>query len=172
MNPHDLIEVARALAEPDDAPPTQAGLGRAISTAYYAMFHCLAMSAADLFIGAACSPAWHRSAPADTRSWPCRVPAHGRPCRSFQWSPRLRRGVRRIAEGAAGGGLRAGHRRLTEEVRRSGPHRVGEALSRERDGPALRMKELAIRQFGRASVDARRNLVAHVLFRQRPPSGG
>ena len=28
--------------------------------------------------------------------------------------------------------------------------------------------ELAIRQFGQAAVDARRSLVAHVLFRQRP----
>ena len=61
MNPHDLMEVARALAESGDAPPTQVRLCRAISTAYYAMFHCLAMSAADLFIGTVCSPAWHRT---------------------------------------------------------------------------------------------------------------
>ena len=33
----------------------------AVSTAYYAMFHCLAASAADLFIGTVRSPAWHRT---------------------------------------------------------------------------------------------------------------
>ena len=61
MNPYDSMEVARALAEPGDAPPTQARLRRAISTAYYAMFHCLATSAANLFIGVARSLARHRT---------------------------------------------------------------------------------------------------------------
>ena len=60
MNPYDLMEVARALAESGQAPPTQARLRRAVSTAYYAMFHCLAASAADLFIGTVRNPAWHR----------------------------------------------------------------------------------------------------------------
>ena len=49
MNPHDLMAVARALAESDRALPLQATLRRAVSTAYYALFHCLAASAADLF---------------------------------------------------------------------------------------------------------------------------
>ena len=47
MTPHDLMQAARALAE----RPTQAWLRRAVSTAYYAMFHTLAASAADLFLG-------------------------------------------------------------------------------------------------------------------------
>ena len=39
MNPPDLMEAARALSESGRAPPTQARLRRAVSTAYYAMFH-------------------------------------------------------------------------------------------------------------------------------------
>ena len=55
------MEVARTLTESSRAPPTQAKLRRAVSTAYYAMFHCLAASVADLFIGTARNPAWHRA---------------------------------------------------------------------------------------------------------------
>ena len=61
MNSHDLMEAARALPESGQAPPSQARLCRAVSTAYYAMFHTLAASAADLFIGAVRNPAWHRT---------------------------------------------------------------------------------------------------------------
>ena len=61
VDQHGLMEVARALVESGHAPPTQARLRRAVSTAYYAMFHCLAASAADLFIGTVRSPAWHRT---------------------------------------------------------------------------------------------------------------
>ena len=51
MSPHDLIEVARALTESGHAPPTQARLRRAVGTAYYALFHCLAGATAGLLIG-------------------------------------------------------------------------------------------------------------------------
>ena len=61
MSPYDLMEVARALAESDPAPSIQARLRRAVSTAYYALFHCLAASAADLFIGPERNSAWHRT---------------------------------------------------------------------------------------------------------------
>ena len=61
MNLHDLMEAARVLAESGHAPPTQARLRRAVSTGYYAMFHCLAASAADLFIGTVRGQAWHRT---------------------------------------------------------------------------------------------------------------
>ena len=48
MNPRDLIETARRLVESGAAQPTQADLRRAVSTAYYALFHCLAAATADL----------------------------------------------------------------------------------------------------------------------------
>ena len=55
MNPHDLIRTARQLASGDlgsgRGRPRQAELRRAVSTPYYAMFHALARTAADLLIG-------------------------------------------------------------------------------------------------------------------------
>ena len=46
--PAELIEVARHLVERGTAE----SLRRAVSTAYYALFHCLAAHAADRFVGA------------------------------------------------------------------------------------------------------------------------
>jgi hypothetical protein len=46
-----LIDVANALAIANPTRPSQSYLRRAISTAYYAVFHALAGECADLFIG-------------------------------------------------------------------------------------------------------------------------
>jgi len=50
--PNDLLEVARDLADSDPAKPRQAALRRAVSTAYYALFHYLGEESAKLLIGA------------------------------------------------------------------------------------------------------------------------
>ena len=60
LTPFDLIETARGLTELSPRRPTQANLRRAVSTAYYAMFHCLASSAANLLIGGRRGTAWHQ----------------------------------------------------------------------------------------------------------------
>ena len=56
MNPHALIRIARQLASgalgSGRGRPQQDELRRAVSTAYYALFHALATCAADLLIGA------------------------------------------------------------------------------------------------------------------------
>lgn len=44
--PNDLLEQARFLVQRDPGRPRQASLRRAVSTAYYAVFHLLAASAA------------------------------------------------------------------------------------------------------------------------------
>ena len=52
MNPDDLLEIAERLASGSGpGRPRQAELRRAISTAYYALFHTLANSCADLLVG-------------------------------------------------------------------------------------------------------------------------
>ena len=61
MKSRDLIETARSLTEISLRRPSQANLRRAVSTAYYAMFHCLAGCAANLIIGRARKPAWHQT---------------------------------------------------------------------------------------------------------------
>ena len=61
VTPRDLIQTARRLTESGAAQPTQADLRCAVSTAYYALFHCLAGAAADLLTGSGShSPEWHQ----------------------------------------------------------------------------------------------------------------
>ena len=64
MQPHDLLETAKALhqAVRSRGRPKQAYLHRAVSTAYYAVFHALCRMCADSLIGsthaARRQPAW------------------------------------------------------------------------------------------------------------------
>ncbi len=52
MTPFNLIATARALADTGRrGRPRQTDLRRAVSTAYYALFHCLAACCADLLVG-------------------------------------------------------------------------------------------------------------------------
>jgi uncharacterized protein (UPF0332 family) len=46
-----LIVTARKLASASPGKPRQADLRRAISTAYYALFHAMAKDVADMFVG-------------------------------------------------------------------------------------------------------------------------
>lgn len=47
----DLLTTARRLARASPSKPRQADLRRAVSTAYYALFHALAKECADRFVG-------------------------------------------------------------------------------------------------------------------------
>jgi uncharacterized protein (UPF0332 family) len=53
VKPHDFIATARILLSSSKGKPTVVSLQRATSTAYYALFHCLAQCCADLLIGTA-----------------------------------------------------------------------------------------------------------------------
>ena len=154
MNPHDLMEVARALAESGPAPPTQARLRRAVSTAYYAMFHCLAASAADLFIGTVRSPAWHRT---------YRALEHGRArsaCRQAQTMPEFPVEIRDFAKAFV----------ELQMARQEADYVLDTAAYRKSDVLGYIVSaERAISRFEQADVAARRAFAAHVLFRQRSP---
>ena len=53
MNPEDFIKDARSLLQQTGSGrPSQSSLRRALSTAYYAMFHALARNGADMLVGA------------------------------------------------------------------------------------------------------------------------
>jgi hypothetical protein len=59
----DLIVTARRLARANPNRPRQADLRRAVSTAYYAVFHALARQCADRFVGTGHNrsrPAWQQ----------------------------------------------------------------------------------------------------------------
>ena len=66
MDPQDLIRIARELAESSSATELtgtrQTYLCRAISTAYYALFHSLAHSCADMIAGSnRALPSWRQA---------------------------------------------------------------------------------------------------------------
>ena len=64
MAPEHLLELAADLAEINPRRPRRADLCRAVSTTYYALFHCLARTCADRLAGRAGTvgsrPMWRR----------------------------------------------------------------------------------------------------------------
>ena len=64
MEPEHLLQIAADLAEINTRRPRRADLCRAVSTAYYALFHCLARTCADGLAGRSRSvgnrPMWRR----------------------------------------------------------------------------------------------------------------
>lgn len=64
MNPRDLLKTANELVAANRGKPRQSNLHRATSTAYYALFHTLAVTCADLLVGTSGSkrsePAWRQ----------------------------------------------------------------------------------------------------------------
>ena len=153
MRPPDLIEAARVLAESAPGDPTQARLRRVVSSAYYAVFHCLAATAADLFIGRQRTPAWHRV---------YRALEHGR----------VRNACREVRA----------MREFPVEIRNFAKTFVELQIARQQADYALRPEaytksdvlvyiasaEWAIGELDQADVGARRGFAAHALFRQRP----
>ncbi len=66
VSQRDLLAAARELAGiPGGPPPSQASLRRAVSTTYYALFHCMAENCADMLVGTpgsgASRPAWQQA---------------------------------------------------------------------------------------------------------------
>ena len=152
MNPRDLIATARSLAEGDLRRPSQANLRRAVSTAYYAVFHCLAGTAADLLIGRSRSEAWHQV---------YRALEHGSAksaCRNRQAMQRFPLEVQGFAD--------------TFVALQKARQRADYALDVRFDKPdvlaAIDSAETAIARLGQADDQHRRAFVAHVLFKQRP----
>ena len=152
MDPHDLMEAARALAKSDHAPPMQARLRRAVSTAYYAMFHCLAASAADLFIGTVRNPAWHRTYRALEHGRARSACLQGRMMREFP--AEIRNFAKAFVE--------------LQIERQKADYALDTAAYRKSDVlDYIVSAERAISRFEQADVAARRTFAAHVLFRQR-----
>lgn len=64
MDPEHLLQIATDLVEINTRRPRRADLCRAVSTAYYALFHCLARACADSLAGRARKvgnrPAWRQ----------------------------------------------------------------------------------------------------------------
>ena len=152
LNPRDLIATARGLTGISRRRPSQANLRRAVSTAYYAMFHCLAGTAADLLVGRRRSPAWHRV---------YRALEHGRArtaCEGKRAMAGFPSEIRNFAE-----------RFVTlQQKRHEADYALGGMVYYKPDALTdIDVAEEAIVRFGRAGKEARRSFAVHVLFRQR-----
>ena len=153
MNSRDLIATARGLVGIGRRRPSQASLRRAVSTAYYAMFHCLAGTAADLLIGRHRSPAWHRV---------YRALDHGSTRNACQDRLAMREFPLEIQEFASSFVALQGARQ-----------RADYAFEGRYDRPdvlaAIDRAETAIEKIGQVDARHRRSFAAHVLFKRRSP---
>ena len=153
MNPRDLTEAARDLTESGRGRPTQARLRRAVSTTYYAMFHCLAATAADLFVGRKRGPAWHRAYRALEHGKAGNACRQGRTMREFPTE------IRRFAERFA---------TLQVERQQADYALDGNAYLKSDVLVTIAAAERAIGWVEQADARHRRAFATHVLFRRRP----
>ena len=152
MNPRDLIETARRLTQSGAALPSQADLRRAVSTAYYALFHCLAAAAADLLTGSSDQgPEWHQV---------YRALEHGKAKRACQQQEALR---------AFPKGIHSFSKAFVElQGARHDADYALESECRKQDVLAIiNTAEGAINEFEQAEAQYRRGFVIHVLFKRR-----
>ena len=154
MNPRDLIQTARRLTESGAAQPTQADLRRAVSTAYYALFHCLAAAAADLLTGASPgSPEWHQV---------YRALEHGKArsaCRQQAAMRTFPKEIRSFAEAFD----------ALQKARQQADYALGYQFSKPDVLATINTAEDAIVEFEQADARHRRSFAVHVLFKRRQP---
>ena len=184
MNPRDLMEAARALTEPGDTPPTQARLRRAVSTAYYAVFHCLvrtlrARSSLLRKLRACCkTDSLCRSAPlkrlaasaANLFIGSVRDPAwhrtyraleHGRARSACLQGQTMREFPPEICDFAEAFVALQKARQEADYALDTDTYQASDVLG------YIAFADRAINRFEQADVAAKRAFVAHVLFRQR-----
>ena len=153
MNARDLIKTARCLTELDPRRPTQANLRRAISTAYYAVFHSLAHTAADLLIGRKRTSAWHQV---------YRALEHGNAknaCLNKQAMQGFPHEIQEFAKKFI----------ALQNARHQADYAYDANYDRQDTLAAIDRADDAISQIEGASIDHRRGFVVHLLFKRRRP---
>ena len=153
MDPRDLMETARRLTESGISQPTQADLRRAVSPAYYALFHCLATAAADLLTGSERSPEWHQV---------YRALEHGKAKRACQQQRAMRAFPMEIRSFAKAF-VELQDARHEADYALDGQYLKPDVLA------IITRAEEAIDRFEQADVRHRRSFAVHVLFKRRQP---
>ena len=154
LDSRDLIDTARGLTGLDRQRPTQANLRRAVSTAYYAVFHSLARSAADLFIGEKDWPGWHQA---------YRALEHGsakNACLNKKALLEFPLEIRIFANMFVA---------LQDQRHKADYSLVGNSYDKPSTLAVIDNAEKAIRLLEQVEVQHRRGFVAHVLFKRRLP---
>ena len=152
MNSHDLVETARRLTESGAAQPTQADLRRAVSTAYYGLFHCLAGTAADVLTGTSSgSREWHQV---------YRALEHGKARSACQQQDVMRTfplEVRAFGDTFID----------LQKMRRQADYAHEGEYSKPEVLAIIKATEDAISKFEQADVQHRCSFIVHVLFKRR-----
>ena len=137
----------------DPRRPTQANLRRAVSTAYYAVFHLLARTAADLLIGRTHNSAWHLA---------CRALEHGNAknaCLNKQAMEGIPPEIQEFAETFVD----------LQKARHWADYSYEAKYDKQDTLTAIKKAENAIGQLEGADIEQRRGFVAHMLFKRRLP---
>ena len=152
MNPRDLIETARRLVQTGATQPTQADLCRAVSTAYYALFHCQAAAGANLITGSSShGPEWHQV---------YRALEHGKTrsaCQQQEVMRTLPMGILAFAEVFVD----------LQKVRHQADYAHGGQYSKLRVLAMVDAAKDTIDQFEQADAGHQRSFAVHVLFKRR-----
>ena len=152
VNSRDLIEAARGLTELSRRRPAQANLRRAVSTAYYAMFHRLARVAADSLVGRRRNEAWHQV---------YRALEHGsarKACGNKQAMSRFAYQIQGFAETFV----------TLQHLRHKADYALEARYEKLVVLAAINEAEDAIAQLEQADKQQLRTFAVHVLFRRRP----
>ena len=152
LSQNDLLATARQLAgAPSGTSPSQASLRRAVSTTYYALFHCMAENCADMLVGGPGSgqsrSAWHQA---------YRALEHGR-AKQRADQDRLRRFPQEIQDFAKWFAE-------MQERRQTADYDPSVSFTQSAVIEDIDLAELRIAQFRRASERDRRAFAAFVLF--------
>ena len=156
MLPDDLLKTANELAESSSGKPRRSNLRRATSTAYYALFHTLARSCADLMVG---GPGSERSKPAWNQVY--RALEHGTARSACLNAALIRKFPREIQDFANVFVQMQKKRHMADYDPDHRPYK-SEVLN------DIATVESAIADFHRAPTKDRRAFVALVLFKSRP----
>ena len=159
MNPSDLIDSARqragGVAPFPRGRPRQTDLQRAVSDAYYAMFHALATCCANTLVGTSYivrrQPEWRRI---------YRALEHGyarQQCSNQRALAHFPPAIRQFARHFAG----------SQQLRHLADYDPDARLTRDEVLQLIDETEEIIQAFNRAPADRRRAFAIHVLFRTR-----
>ena len=151
MKSRDLIETARGLAELSPRRPSQANLRRALSTAYYAVFHSLAANVADALMGKRRNDAWHQT---------YRALEHGSAKRACQNKQAMREFLPEIQ-------LFAGMFNDLQDIRQRADYALDGRYDKAEVLAEIGRAEDAIAWLEAADLHHRRRFAADVLFKRR-----
>ena len=156
MNAHDLIAAARLLAtHPRRGRPPEANLRRAVSTAYYALFHSLAECCADTIAG-------RRRANRSSNAWlrVYRALDHGTAKRRCNDQEEIRKFPPEIQNFAAWFSEMQRRRHIAD-------YAPDADFDREETTQLITETEDAIRRFDNLSTQHRRAFAVHILMSPR-----